>query len=206
MRLSCPSCRILYDVPGGVIPETGRIVECPSCGRVWLQKPVATADVEAASPAPADTADGVSDETGATPIDEPDEGGEVRDLPPRLEHSPEVLRILREEAERETRLRQQDVTQEPALPDRGVPAEARVPPAESAAAPTTETARADRTGFTRGFLTALAIAALAVLAYVNAPRIAERVPQAEPALTIYVEKVNAVRLWLAVQAQAMGLQ
>ncbi|AVO37652.1 zinc-ribbon domain-containing protein [Pukyongiella litopenaei] len=195
MRLSCPSCRILYDVPGGVIPETGRIVECPSCGRVWLQKPVAIADAETMHPAPTDA------ETDAPAGDD-----ENFEPPPRLEHSPEVLRILREEAERETRLRQQDATPTPAAPERDMPAARDGVATETVPAPAPAPARPGGTGFARGFLTALVIAALAVLAYVNAARIAERVPQAEPALTVYVEKVNAARLWLTVQAQAMGLR
>lgn len=53
-----------------------------------------------------------------------------------------------------------------------------------------------RRGFRLGLLLMLLIAAGAVAVYAYAPEIAEAVPQAEPALTGYVEQVNAFRFWL----------
>ncbi|MFD1794749.1 hypothetical protein FQV27_06300 [Paracoccus aurantiacus] len=37
MRLICPQCNALYDVPAGMIPPEGREVECSACGHVWQQ-------------------------------------------------------------------------------------------------------------------------------------------------------------------------
>ncbi len=37
MRLICPQCNALYDVPGEMIPPEGREVECSACGHVWHQ-------------------------------------------------------------------------------------------------------------------------------------------------------------------------
>ena len=37
MRLICPNCGAQYEVPESVIPETGRDVQCSSCGHTWFQ-------------------------------------------------------------------------------------------------------------------------------------------------------------------------
>ena len=41
MRLICPSCNAQYEVDDSVIPETGRDVQCSSCGHTWYQMPAA---------------------------------------------------------------------------------------------------------------------------------------------------------------------
>ncbi|MDX1821904.1 MAG: zinc-ribbon domain-containing protein [Paracoccaceae bacterium] len=38
MRLICPNCGAQYEVPESVIPETGRDVQCSSCGHTWFQR------------------------------------------------------------------------------------------------------------------------------------------------------------------------
>lgn len=38
MRLICPNCGAQYEVPDSVIPETGRDVQCSSCGHTWFQR------------------------------------------------------------------------------------------------------------------------------------------------------------------------
>jgi predicted Zn finger-like uncharacterized protein len=38
MRLICPNCGAQYEVPQSVIPDTGRDVQCSSCGHTWFQK------------------------------------------------------------------------------------------------------------------------------------------------------------------------
>ncbi|MEY4983184.1 MAG: hypothetical protein RIR62_1450 [Pseudomonadota bacterium] len=51
-------------------------------------------------------------------------------------------------------------------------------------------------GFRSGFTFMLLVAAAVVLGYVMAPRLAEQIPAAAPALDSYVAGVDAVRLWL----------
>lgn len=53
-----------------------------------------------------------------------------------------------------------------------------------------------RRGFGAGFLSVIALAALATLVYVLAPRLSEAVPGAAPALETYVQTVDAARIWL----------
>ena len=37
MRLVCPNCEAKYEVPDDAIPDTGRDVQCASCGHAWYQ-------------------------------------------------------------------------------------------------------------------------------------------------------------------------
>ena len=50
--------------------------------------------------------------------------------------------------------------------------------------------------FRNGFMLMLVVAAIAVLAYVMAPRIGQQIPGLAPGLESYVEVVNGARLWL----------
>lgn len=52
------------------------------------------------------------------------------------------------------------------------------------------------TGFRNGFLLMVVLSALALAVYAMAPRLAQQIPGAAPALTAYVAAVNAARLWL----------
>ncbi len=56
-----------------------------------------------------------------------------------------------------------------------------------------------RSGFSRGFAISLLVATLLLLIYANAPRIAQTVPQIDPALNAYVGMVDSARLWLDTQ-------
>jgi len=38
MRLICPNCGAQYEVDAGVIPETGRDVQCSNCAHTWFQR------------------------------------------------------------------------------------------------------------------------------------------------------------------------
>jgi predicted Zn finger-like uncharacterized protein len=51
-------------------------------------------------------------------------------------------------------------------------------------------------GFRRGFSVALIIMILLLGTYVLAPNIAARIPATQPALAAYVERVDALRIWL----------
>ena len=117
VRLACPECDAVYEVPDDAVPAEGREVECGACGRRWHQD-------GAAADAPADGAPGGADPVagrgGGAAVPDPaggrDAGGRLRQdgtdaqdesgLPrPPPVRDPEDLRILREEAERESRLR-----------------------------------------------------------------------------------------------------
>lgn len=54
----------------------------------------------------------------------------------------------------------------------------------------------ERSGFRNGFLLMMILAAVVVATYVMAPRIAEQIPGAAPALKGYVASIDALRLWL----------
>ncbi len=42
MRLVCPSCDAQYEVDAGLIPSSGRDVQCSNCGKTWFQEPLET--------------------------------------------------------------------------------------------------------------------------------------------------------------------
>jgi predicted Zn finger-like uncharacterized protein len=129
MRITCPDCDSVYDVPERAVPDPGRDVQCAACGASWFllkggasarsapaPDGVAPAAARAADrPAP-DTVAGVATAgVGLSDRDEDtsdgDENGTVgrqdaeQAMPPRRRLDPEVLAILREEAETERRAR-----------------------------------------------------------------------------------------------------
>lgn len=59
-----------------------------------------------------------------------------------------------------------------------------------------ETLRQRRSGFRRGFLSALSVMILALLPYVLADSLATRVPSIAPAVTGYARAIDSFRLWL----------
>lgn len=63
--------------------------------------------------------------------------------------------------------------------------------------------RRRRRGFRRGFLLVFLLMVGLVLIYANAPFIAEKIPQLDAALSLYVEKVNLARLWLDAKMSAV---
>lgn len=65
------------------------------------------------------------------------------------------------------------------------------------------TPRPRKSGFTRGFALVILLAVVMVMAYSNAPQIAEVVPQADPYLSSYVAWVDEMRLWLDAQVTAL---
>ncbi|MGC9418603.1 MAG: zinc-ribbon domain-containing protein [Rhodovulum sp.] len=159
MRLTCPNCDAQYEVDDAVIPYEGRDVQCSNCGHTWFQRPNG-ATAEGPAPAPrtpepetvgwheeprAD--DDIDGDSGAD-HDLHEEGPAAPSAPatPRRELDASVLNILKEEAEREQRAREQEATTETfsSQPDLGldratmVPSEpADVAPAPSAAATAT---------------------------------------------------------------------
>lgn len=101
MRITCPNCGAQYEVPDKVIPPQGRDVQCSSCDRSWffahpdpLMQENADLRVSAASFIDDDPAD--TDEVPS---------------PPRRKLDPSVSAILKQEAEREARLRSHEIAE-----------------------------------------------------------------------------------------------
>ena len=166
MRLVCPNCGAQYEVDDRVIPGNGRDVQCSNCGHTWFQRPAgAEALAEAMQINEQDAArenvtetppDGGNEQQPkaqeAEPVAEPDQpsaGDEASDAaervtveveragPVRRTLDEDLQEVLRQEAEREARVRdrerqkietQEDLgLDEPAAPDqRAVAAQERM--------------------------------------------------------------------------------
>ncbi|MEX0285909.1 MAG: zinc-ribbon domain-containing protein [Paracoccaceae bacterium] len=136
MRLICPNCGAQYEVPDQVIPFDGRDVQCSNCGNTWFQDHPDNPQPEQASGAEAgweDDADAGADAAfeddpyGDPPDPEVDDPLE-EDRPAPRETDPSVTDVLREEAEREARLRaEEDAGGLESQPDLGLE-----PPADDA--------------------------------------------------------------------------
>jgi len=129
MRLTCPNCGAQYEVPDQVIPIDGRDVQCSNCGNTWFQdhpeNPLPVAD-----PAPAqdELQDGYAEDEPeeyweepapapeSAPAPEPDPYDDYDEDPDDyadpvkrpISHDNSFTDVLREEAEREARLRAEE--------------------------------------------------------------------------------------------------
>lgn len=119
MRLICPNCGAQYEVDAGLIPDTGRDVQCSNCGHGWFQHP------DDGGPAAPDV---VSEDAA-----EPSSGAKRR-----RELDPNVAEVLREEAEREAAARRAESEGLESQPDLGLDD----PDEEQAAADRSAAARA----------------------------------------------------------------
>ena len=88
MRLVCPNCGAQYEVDDRVIPDSGRDVQCSSCGHAWYQMP-AHMDAEEEPP--------LTEPDGAEVADADEDPG----LEPEPEVEPEVVPELGREPEPE---------------------------------------------------------------------------------------------------------
>jgi predicted Zn finger-like uncharacterized protein len=189
MLVTCPDCGARYEIDGSLIPPQGRSVQCTACDHVWQQAPAGAAAAES---------------------------GDEETPRPRPPLADDVRTILREEAEREARIRRErglvDVPSAPVLTPAAAIARSRplgstgpLPDAdainatlraasEQAAEAQGRRAHPGRGGFTAGLLVGLALVGLGALVYANAPRIAETAPAAAPALASYVETLDATRV------------
>ncbi|PRY93641.1 putative Zn finger-like uncharacterized protein [Hasllibacter halocynthiae] len=123
MRLRCPSCDAVYDVPEGAVPPEGRDVQCTNCDHLWFQEgaraddPAPKGDQEEVEAPPVSAArEGTDAAAGEMPegwdegIEWPRKASEAAPTAhdgPRLRTPADVadIDLLREEAERERRAR-----------------------------------------------------------------------------------------------------
>ena len=106
MRLICPNCDAQYEVPTEVVPTEGRDVQCSNCGQTWFQHHP-------------DHTPPTKEEVAAEAIPENEERVEISTQPQRKEIDPAVADILRQEAEHEAEIRDQENTGLESQPDLG---------------------------------------------------------------------------------------
>ena len=195
MRVTCPNCGAVYEVPDGAIPESGRDVQCTSCGHGWFQRPEAREAPRAAEVIEAEPAD---EESFAGP-------------PPPVD--PRLRRVLREEAEREVEARRAERrgasrSAEDAHPRRQASRGTgrRADPRDvdevglSRARPRDDGVRRRRRrgggGFVLGFLGTLVVAGILAAGYVFADDVVEAAPSLTEPMAGYVETITRGRLAL----------
>ncbi|MFV2053887.1 zinc-ribbon domain-containing protein [Aliiroseovarius sp. YM-037] len=130
MRLICPNCDAQYEVDDSVIPAEGRDVQCSNCGQTWFQKSAAmlaeegedlpdtteydeqpSVEVEdhVEDDTPAEDHDVYDDDTVEDDDDLiPDEPEEDRAEPEPRALDQAVLDVLRQEAELESKAREDE--------------------------------------------------------------------------------------------------
>lgn len=116
MRLVCPNCGAQYEVGDGVIPSSGREVQCSNCGHTWFEQPGAPEAAENSN-AP----DQVPPQQEAAPKAAPAPERQPQPAPPRKrEIDPEVADILRQEAAFEAAARRNEPDPIETQPDLGL--------------------------------------------------------------------------------------
>lgn len=124
MRLTCPNCGAQYEVPDDVIPTEGRDVQCSNCGTTWFQPHADQMDTTSETPAqvtppPEDPTDLPEQSPVSDPVATEDDA-QPAEPAPRRALDPEVTDILKEEAERENRLRADESAGLETQPDLGL--------------------------------------------------------------------------------------
>lgn len=135
MRLICPNCGAQYEVADDVIPAAGRDVQCSNCGHTWFERPGASVAEEAgedppppppeSEPEPAREPEPEKEwepEAEHEAEHEPEPEPSTAAQPQKRELSPEIARILREEAEREEAKRRAEAEAIESQPDLGLDA------------------------------------------------------------------------------------
>ncbi|MEX3017009.1 zinc-ribbon domain-containing protein [Gymnodinialimonas hymeniacidonis] len=125
MRLTCPNCSARYEVDESMIPAGGRDVQCSNCSSTWFQPgprvaaPEPEPEVQAPPPAPDPPAPEPEPQLEEIAVDGPsgapgeEPGEDTPERPARRQIDAGVADILREEAEREARLRRGDAEPDP---------------------------------------------------------------------------------------------
>ena len=106
MRLICPNCDAQYEVPTEVVPTEGRDVQCSNCGQTWFQHHP-------------DHTPPTKEEVAAEAIPKNEERVEISTQPQRKKIDPVVADILRQEAEHEAEILDQENTGLESQPDLG---------------------------------------------------------------------------------------
>lgn len=132
MRLTCPNCGAQYEVPDEVIPTEGRDVQCSNCGTTWFQthpdqevvaEDDAADEILDTDPDPGDLRAALTGDGGAADADDGDDAGDAApasEVAAARAVDPAVSGILREEAEREARLRAGESDNLESQPDLGL--------------------------------------------------------------------------------------
>ncbi|WP_341863443.1 zinc-ribbon domain-containing protein [Gymnodinialimonas sp. 57CJ19] len=110
MRLTCPNCSARYEVDEAMVPPGGRDVQCSNCSQTWFQPGRRVPEAPVAPAAPEEPVEDTPQEEEAPAV-----GGEAAEEPVQPERRPvdaSVSDILREEAEREARLRRAEAAPE----------------------------------------------------------------------------------------------
>lgn len=129
MRLVCPNCGAQYEVDDRVIPQGGRDVQCSNCGHTWFQRPNGAEDgqedrqtvapqpepvepemtAQAPEPSGAEQATGPEGEPPQAPSTPEEEEAPEPEPRPRARRTLDdnLQEVLRQEAEREARVRAQ---------------------------------------------------------------------------------------------------
>ena len=176
-------------------------MRCSKCGGVWHQKPEAS-----------DSAEIANRRTKSEHLQDA-----ASPQPNRPGHSPEVLRVLREEAEREVRFRREEATVTTPAPSSGgksteVNSEALTQAPDKGGTGTSQRGDSDegkahpKTTRSGGILIpglVILTALTAVLVYSYAPQIAQMIPQAELQLVAYVNGANELRTLIKGLIEAM---
>ncbi|WP_207899546.1 zinc-ribbon domain-containing protein [Rhodovulum adriaticum] len=97
MRLTCPNCDAQYEVDDAVIPPEGRDVQCSNCGQTWFVRGAERPPQAETAPLPDDDDMNAPEPETAQPEPQP--------APQRRQLDPAIAGVLREEAEREQRVR-----------------------------------------------------------------------------------------------------
>ncbi|ABD53396.1 zinc-ribbon domain-containing protein [Jannaschia sp. CCS1] len=122
MRLTCPNCSARYEVDEDMVPASGRDVQCSNCSQTWFQPGPRRTEPKAPEPetdAPEVETAQEEPRLAEVSVDGPsgapgEEATEDEPRPARRQIDPNVTDILREEAEREARLRRSDPAPDPA--------------------------------------------------------------------------------------------
>ncbi|MEM9967739.1 MAG: zinc-ribbon domain-containing protein [Pseudomonadota bacterium] len=209
MRLNCPICEAIYEVPDDAIPPMGREVQCSNCEHRWFQIAAQTSGEPARAPG-----------TRSKDLSPQEAAEAAMETPPPTARSldPELADVLREEAAREVAARENDIknvrTPEAEEPETseiagGEPSstaddsvkteETLESKSTSIVAPIEEQPADKKNNFAKGFMLAILIAGIAAALYVFTPDIIVWFPQLDPYLTAYLDWVGDVRSWLATQ-------